>query len=195
MLGTYRLSPIHLVSIAREASGLRLRVTGQSYYPDLASDKPETFINTELYKDGVNRYDTDIAGVVLSLKQDNRLVLNWKGRCYPLSPIEKTSDTPLAELKSGRLQAGADALRRALESGMKLGNDLVEYPFRRRAASLMERGQARTALAYGQLASELAPLSWRTHSDISGIWRALDEPAAARRAQGKAEALNPLLKE
>lgn len=191
--GRYRLSPIHLAKIEQVGTGLRLEIVGQSYFPDLSGDATEVFLESDLYPVSADRMRTEIRDVFLQRMSSGELVLFWKGTPYTLAVAKKKMRTPLAHFRSGDPDRGADIIRTALAGGMQLGNDITEYPFRRMAENLRRRRADRAALDFLALAAEFAPLSWRVHADVADALRALSRPASARRAQARANLLNPAL--
>lgn len=191
LVGRYRLSPIHIVEIDSKGHWLRMEISGQSFFPDLSAEGPEVFVETDLYPVSGNGLGTDIRDVFLHISDDGSLILDWKGTPYPILPTRPGETTLLAHFRAGDISRGARILRAALDEGMRLGNDLTEYPFRRRAEGLLEQRKGRDALPFAAMAVEFAPLSWRSHVTVAEVLRRLRRPESARRAQRIADALNP----
>lgn len=192
-VGTYRVSPLHLGHVDTTRSGsLRLRITGETFFPDLESPDPAVFLDSDLHPLSPTELATDVSGARLVLHDGGALVLDYKGTPVPLSPAGPDATTPLGLLQSGQIDAGADALLAARDAGVMVGNNLLEYPFGRLQDRFIEEGQPEQALRYARASVRLAPASWRTHADVAEALAEMDRPDDARRALEPVRRLAPL---
>ncbi|HHP7239947.1 hypothetical protein [Longibacter sp.] len=183
--GTYRLSPIHVAHIRSTQTGLRLRIDAEG---------PEPFLTSDLHPLSTTRLATDIRDAVLERRPGvEGLRLVWKDTTYALSPADAAAKTPHQHLRAGHFDQGAAALRAARAAGVKLGTDLVEYPFTSRVAALLQQDQPETALRYATLAVDFVPMSWRAQAYLANTQKAAGCPEAAVRAFRRVLALDPTL--
>jgi hypothetical protein len=195
--GTYRLSPVHRVTITDTAGTLHLRM-------DRGLGRP--FIDSDLHPLSAQRLATDITDVYVNdpftgAGSEGALVLAWKDTTYTLNPVEGSFTLPVEHIRAGRLEEGAEGLRRALARGMKLGYDFTVYPM----TDLIEENplpvwpdtlsrteKARRALPYAQLATELAPTSWLAFFELAYVHKLLGEEAKMRQAARRAVNFSPV---
>ena len=173
LAGYYRLSLIHRVRIYRN-NGWQLRIErGES----------ESFVQTGLYPVSDSVYQTDLDPMQLKVNPDNgNLSLSIAGKRYPLTPTDSSFTLPLEYIRAGQLKQGSQAFFRALDAGILLGNDFVEYPLTTLyegegleswPKDLSAKEQAKHALPYNELAVDMAGCSWRVHANLALIYRAM----------------------
>lgn len=173
LAGYYRLSLIHRVRIYRN-DGWQLRIErGES----------ESFVQTGLYPVSDTVYQTDLDPMQLKVNPDNgNLSLSFAGKRYLLKPTDSSFTLPLEYIRAGQIKQGSRALFRALDAGILLGNDFVEYPLTTLyegegleswPADLSAEEQAKRALPYNELAVDMASCSWRVYANLALIYRAM----------------------
>jgi hypothetical protein len=191
--GTYRISPIHRAEITATEDGLHLRVDRGQPFP---------FIESDLHPLSSERLATDVTDVYVERRPGEAgLTLVWKDTTYAMAPVDAGFTLPSEHIRAGRLDEGAEGLRRALTSGMRLGNDFTEVPLTDLVEespipawpdTLSREEKARRALPYTTLATELSSMSWRSWADLAWLHKILGQPEQMRQAAQRAVTLHPI---
>ena len=190
--GAYRLSPLHVARIAVTNDGLTLRVTGETLPLRLHHDGPAVFLETALYSLSSTRLATDISDVFVDRAADTgTLTLVWKDTTYALTPTDPTVQSPVEDLRAGRMAEGVLGLQMVRAAGLKLGNNIIEAPLTEKSDRLLAEGRPEAALPYVELAAELAPMSWRVHADLAEAYHVAGRPGAAWKALQRVRELDP----
>ena len=191
-VGTYRLSPLHLVRIAETDAGLHLRATGTTLNINLADEGPAVFLDSDLHPRSPTRLAMDASGAFVERTSGaDVLTLVWKDTSYALSPVVPETKSPLGHLRIGNFEVGAEGLRAAKAAGMGLDNGL-EFALTRRAYALHEAGDSKTALRYMELAAELFPTSRSVRYRLGRAYQEMGRFQAAAREYRAALGLDPL---
>jgi tetratricopeptide (TPR) repeat protein len=191
-VGTYRLSPLHLVRIVNTEKRLHLRATGTTLNINLADEGPAVFLDSGLYPQSPTRLATDVTGAVVERTPGtDELTLVWKDTTYTLSPVGPETKPPIEHLRAGNFEAGARGLRAARAAGMGLDNGL-EFALTRRAHALHEDGDNKRALWYVELAAELFPTSRSVRYRLGRAHQEMGRSQVAAREYRAALALDPL---
>jgi len=176
-IGTYRLSPVHLARVRETNAGLHLQVTGEALHLRLDEAGPAVFLDSDLHAVSGTRLATDIRDTYLTRTPgDEGLALVWKDTTYALSPAAPDAVAPIEHVRAGDLDRGAAELRAAMDAGMKLGNNLIEYPF------TFQRGRPETVLPYAEWAAEFCPTSWRVQANLARAYARTGQKERARQA-------------
>lgn len=176
-VGTYRLSPVHLARVRATSAGLHLQVTGEALHLRLSEAGPAVFLDSDLHALSDTRLATDIRDTYLTRTPGNEeLALVWKDTTYALSPVAPDAVTPIEHVRAGDIDRGAAELRAAMEAGMKLGNNLIEYPF------AFRRGRPEAVLPYAEWAARLCPMSWRVQANLARAYARTGQTDRARQA-------------
>ena len=191
--GTYQLSPVHVARVTTQAVSLHRQITGETAELRLSEDGPAVFLDSGLYPLSGRRLATDVRGAFLQRNPGQEsLLLRWKDTTYALSPVPAGTKAPIEHVRDGQLERGLQQLRRARASGMKLGNNLGEYPFTWRAEALLEAGRPGEALRYAQAAQTLCPKSPRVLFTNVEVYQALDRKRKMRRTARRLVQLSPV---
>jgi len=176
-VGTYRLSPVHLARVRATSTGLHLQVTGEALHLRLSEAGPAVFLDSDLHAVSGTRLATDIRDTYLTRTPgDEGLSLVGKDTTYALSPAAPDAVSAIAHVRAGDLARGAAELRAAMDAGMKLGNNLIEYPF------TFQRGRPETVLPYAEWAARLRPTSWRVQANLARAYARTGQTDRARKA-------------
>jgi hypothetical protein len=191
-VGTYRLSPLHLVRIADTEAGLHLCATGTTLNINLADEGPAVFLDSDLHPRSSTRLATDVSGAFVERTPGgDALTLVWKDTTYTLSPVDAGTKPPIEHLRVGNFEAGARGLRAARGAGMGLDNGL-EFALTRRAYALHADGDNKRALRSLRLAAELFPTSRGVQYRLGRAYQEMGQSQAALREYRAALALDPL---
>ena len=188
--GDYKMSPIHRVEITNQ-KGLHLVID---------RGEKETFVDTDIYPITECYFSTDVKDLFLKYhKEEAKLELIMKGHSFKLRPIDDKFILPLEYLRNGELENGKKAMFEAIDKGILLGNDFVEYPLTNFLNGdklphwpddLSKKEIAKRALPYTTLSTELAPASWRTYANLALLHKELGNQDKVKKLARKILKLN-----
>ena len=188
--GFYALSPIHRVEITMN----------KKPFIKIDRGEKEIFLESQLYPITETFFKTDIEDLTLKYnKNTSQLNLFMKGVAYELKPGNGKFTLPLEYLRQGHFEKGKKAMKKALDQGILLGNDFVEYPltnFLNGATlpnwppKLSTKEKAKRALPYTKLSTELMPESWRTYANLALLHQKLGNDKKVKQLAKKILRLN-----
>ena len=192
LLGEYILSPFHLATIYKEKDWLKLKMEGFAVSFDLETKEPPLYFKTDLYQHSDTVLLTDISDVTIHINDSSEIKLNWKGKAYHLKPISDNYKTPIEYFKEGKIDEGAEELRKLQNSGFKIGTNVTGEFFTNAVNILLEQDRINEALKYAQLAAQFWPHHWYSYAQLAEVHRILKNESKMLEALLRVKKLDPI---